>query len=120
MRKKYGKVTNGCIKDIIFDLIFSFLIGGKVASLDVDPCPQFPCPFQKGKNATITLKFSPTVDTSTLKLKFKGKIGMVWVPFPTPENACDDKECICPLTKEKKYTVSRKIFIQPVFPTVSI
>ncbi|GFN98952.1 epididymal secretory protein e1 [Plakobranchus ocellatus] len=66
---------------------------GKISSVDVVPCPSFPCPFKRKSNVSVTMEFTANADISASGTKVYGLILGQLVPFPLP----DEDACHCAL-----------------------
>ena len=83
-------------------LIIKFLSVGlkptaSIETVSVDPCTALPCEMHLGKNATISIKFTPTDIAQTLTSNVHADIG-TWLPYPLPDpDACKSSGLTCPL-----------------------
>ncbi|XP_012937693.1 NPC intracellular cholesterol transporter 2 [Aplysia californica] len=96
--------------------------GSKLAainSVDVTPCPQIPCKFERGKNVTISMKLTPNSAVSKAKTKVYGVIAGVEIPFPlADENACHDMTC--PLVSGTAVTYGNYVNVLKAYPPTNV
>ncbi|XP_077557565.1 NPC intracellular cholesterol transporter 2-like [Haemaphysalis longicornis] len=94
--------------------------GGEYKEVRVDPCPDAPCKFQKGKSVRIEVDFTPTEDFDKVQASFKGEVTPgAWLPLPGfKKDACSRSGLQCPLEAGKQYTFSKTIRVLPAFPTL--
>ena len=90
-------------------------------TVDITPCPNQPCVFNKGTNVTCTISFTPTELVSTGTLKVYGILAGVKIPFPLPNsNACSDHGLTCPLKSGAPVELTITLPIKTEYPSVTV
>ncbi|KAL3249271.1 hypothetical protein MRX96_056092 [Rhipicephalus microplus] len=104
------------------DVITPEKCGGDFTEVRVNPCPQLPCNFERGKAVGIEVDFAPEANFDRLQATFKGELTPgTWLPLPGfKKNACTKSGLECPLEAGKQYTFSKQISVLPSFPTLEI
>lgn len=94
--------------------------GGEFKEVRVDPCPEVPCKFQKGKSVRIEVDFIPKESFEKVQASFKGEVTPnTWLPLPGfKKDACSRSGLQCPLEAGKTYTFSKTIRVLPAFPSL--
>lgn len=90
-----------------------------IESVSVEPCTIEPCQFHKGKNGTVSIKFTPTTVAEQLTSKVNAKVG-AWIPYPLHnQNACKDSGLKCSLKPGLEALYHATVDVKPIYPTVS-
>jgi len=90
-------------------------------AVDVTPCPEQPCVFEKGTNVTCTISFTPTELVSNGTLKVYGSLGPVKVLFPLPNpNACSDHGLTCPLKSGVPVKLTITLPVKSEYPSATV
>ncbi|XP_064646931.1 NPC intracellular cholesterol transporter 2-like [Lineus longissimus] len=93
---------------------------GTIVSVDITPCPQFPCALKRGTNATTTVVFTSKTQSETATAKVYGVIANVPVPFPVPNSDGCKTGVTCPVENGVKYTYKNSIFVSKLYPKVQV
>lgn len=95
--------------------------GGDYKAVRIQPCPQLPCIFKKGKELMLEVDFDAAQSFSKLDMKLRGELSPgVWLPFPGfKKDACRYGGLTCPLESGKPYTLKATLKVQAAFPTVN-
>lgn len=99
-------------------------IYGTTTMVEVEPCPQEPCVFNRGKSSTIKVHFTPTEKSTTLDFVLTGEIGPAWVRFPfSNANVCTtgaSSECHCPLDEGGNYVATKILPFSTAYPPIDV
>ncbi|RUS75739.1 hypothetical protein EGW08_016490 [Elysia chlorotica] len=92
---------------------------GTINSLDVTPCPSFPCPFKRKTNVSVAMEFKANADIDMSGTKVYGLILGQLVPFPLPdEDAC---HCMsCPIKSGSTVTYKNSIYVKEEYPKLNL
>ncbi|XP_046370760.1 NPC intracellular cholesterol transporter 2-like isoform X1 [Haliotis rufescens] len=94
-------------------------VSGKINTLDITPCPSFPCQFPKGKNVTVSITMTANAKLTEAKTVVHGIIDGVNTPFPISQpDACQDMTC--PVNSGSEVTYTNSIFVREVFPKIRL
>ncbi|KAK7492354.1 hypothetical protein BaRGS_00016451 [Batillaria attramentaria] len=91
---------------------------GALKSVDVTPCPSEPCQFPRHKNITVNLNITANTEITAAKTVVYGYILGAKVPFPVPSDACQNMAC--PVSSGATVTYTNTVYVQPVYPLVSV
>ncbi|XP_012673167.1 NPC intracellular cholesterol transporter 2 [Clupea harengus] len=93
---------------------------GKVALVDIHPCPKQPCQLQKGHSYAVNVTFTSGVASQTSKAVVHGVIAGVPIPFPIPvEDGC---KCgiSCPIQKQTSYNYVNQLPVKTEYPKIKL
>ncbi|XP_067680745.1 NPC intracellular cholesterol transporter 2-like isoform X2 [Haliotis asinina] len=94
-------------------------VSGKINSLDITPCPSFPCQFPKGKNVSVSITITASAQVTSAKTVVHGIIAGILTPFPLAQpNACMDMTC--PVNSGSDVTYTNQILVQDVYPKIRL
>ncbi|EFN89512.1 Protein NPC2-like protein [Harpegnathos saltator] len=98
---------------------------GKFTNVSVSNCrtSDEKCILKRGNNATISIKFIPNMDISSVDVLVYGVMLDIPIPFPIEKpDACEDPDSgiHCPLKKNQEYYYTTTMFVQRKFPSVSV
>ncbi|XP_048831075.1 NPC intracellular cholesterol transporter 2-like [Brienomyrus brachyistius] len=93
---------------------------GKVAEVDITPCPNQPCELRKGQSYSVNVTFSSDVASQTSKAVVHGIVAGVPIPFPIPiEDGCKSG-IVCPIQKETSYNYVNELPVKPEYPSIKL
>lgn len=95
-------------------------ITGKVASVDINPCPTQPCELKKGGNYTVTVTFESLVETPKSTAVVHGVIAGVPIPFPIPVSDGCQSGIICPIKKQSSYHYVATLPVKSEYPCIRV
>ncbi|KAI8482755.1 PREDICTED: epididymal secretory protein E1-like [Branchiostoma belcheri] len=94
---------------------------GKIAEVDVTPCPAEPCELIKGGNTSIAVKFTSNEVVNNATSVVHGILAGVPVPFPLSNpDGCKDSGLECPLKSSTTYTYTTILPVKPVYPQLKL
>ncbi|XP_076464006.1 NPC intracellular cholesterol transporter 2-like [Babylonia areolata] len=93
-------------------------VSGTIKSVDVTPCPAEPCQFKRTKTINVTVDYTANIDITKATTKVYGFILGAKVPFPVPDDACQDMTC--PVSKGSTVTYKNAVYVKPEYPNVSV
>nr|XP_037269405.1 NPC intracellular cholesterol transporter 2-like [Rhipicephalus microplus] len=104
----------------VFDVVEHQKCGGEFSQIRIEPCPQLPCHFKKGKPLKLQVDFVAAESFQKLEMKLRGELSnKVWLPFPGfRKNACKNSGLTCPLEVGKSYTLQSTLNVLSSFPSV--
>ncbi|XP_070395387.1 NPC intracellular cholesterol transporter 2-like [Dermacentor albipictus] len=104
----------------VYDVVEHQKCGGEFSQIRIDPCPQLPCLFKKGKPLKLEVDFVAAESFQKLEMKLRGELSnQVWLPFPGfRKNACKNNGLACPLEAGKPYTLQSTLNVLSSFPSV--
>uniref|UniRef100_A0A131Z5U5 Niemann-Pick C2 protein n=1 Tax=Rhipicephalus appendiculatus TaxID=34631 RepID=A0A131Z5U5_RHIAP len=104
----------------VFDVVEHQKCGGEFSQIRIEPCPQLPCHFKKGKPLKLEVDFVAAESFQKLEMKLRGELSnKVWLPFPGfRKNACKNSGLTCPLEVGKSYTLQSTLNVLSSFPSV--
>ncbi|XP_077528062.1 ecdysteroid-regulated 16 kDa protein-like [Haemaphysalis longicornis] len=104
----------------VYDDVKHEKCGGDFAGVRIDPCPELPCHFKKGKPLKLEVDFVATESFQKLEMKLRGELSnKVWLPFPGfRKNACKNNGLTCPLEVGTSYTLRSTLNVLSSFPSV--
>ncbi|XP_050052836.1 NPC intracellular cholesterol transporter 2-like [Dermacentor andersoni] len=104
----------------VYDVVEHQKCGGEFSQIRIDPCPQLPCHFKKGKPLKLEVDFVAAESFQKLEMKLRGELSnQVWLPFPGfRKNACKNNGLTCPLEAGKPYTLKSILNVLSSFPSV--
>ncbi|KAK8774502.1 NPC intracellular cholesterol transporter 2-like [Amblyomma americanum] len=113
-------VVSAGLAAAVFDVVQHEKCGGEFSEIRIDPCPQLPCHFQKGKPLKLQVDFVAAENIQKLEMKLRGELSNgVWLPFPGfRKNACKNNGLTCPLEAGKSYTLESTLNVLSSFPSV--
>nr|XP_046268897.1 NPC intracellular cholesterol transporter 2-like [Scatophagus argus] len=93
---------------------------GKVASVDISPCPSQPCQLHKGQAYSVNVTFNSGVESQTSKALVHGIIAGVAIPFPIPiEDGCQSG-IHCPIQKQQSYHYVNSLPVKSGYPSIKL
>ncbi|XP_029454293.1 NPC intracellular cholesterol transporter 2 [Rhinatrema bivittatum] len=95
-------------------------VDGKIAAVNVTPCPSFPCPLIKGSNYTINVTFSSKIESQSSTAVVHGILAGLPVPFPIPEADGCKSGISCPIHPGNSYTYLATMFVKSAYPSISL
>jgi len=93
---------------------------GKVAMVDIVPCPKQPCQLKKGQEYGVNVTFSSAVESKTSKAVVHGVIAGLPVPFPIPHDDGCTSGIQCPIQKQKSYTYVNQLPVKTEYPSIRL
>ncbi|XP_042205312.1 NPC intracellular cholesterol transporter 2 homolog a-like isoform X2 [Homarus americanus] len=79
------------------------------------------CIFRKGRNASISLPFTPKAEVLSVTAKVEGILGPIPVPFQLDNpNGCVNSGLQCPLQANQLSTYTSAIEVKNVYPSISL
>ncbi|XP_014482265.1 PREDICTED: protein NPC2 homolog [Dinoponera quadriceps] len=98
---------------------------GKFGDISISSCTTTDekCIFTRGNDIQVSLKFTPSKDTSTVEARAFGVMLDVPVPFPLEKpDVCKDggPGVKCPLTKDQEYEYTTTFAVDKAVPALSI
>lgn len=93
---------------------------GKIAIVDVSPCPTEPCPLKKGELYNINITFSSAVDTQNTTALVHGILAGVHIPFPIPEADGCKSGISCPVMHGNSYNYMTSLPIKTTYPCMRL
>uniref|UniRef100_H2VC09 NPC intracellular cholesterol transporter 2 n=3 Tax=Takifugu TaxID=31032 RepID=H2VC09_TAKRU len=93
---------------------------GKVADVDIVPCPTQPCQLHKGQSYSVNVTFSSTVESQKSKAVVHGIVAGIPIPFPIPlEDGC--KSGIkCPIHVQQSYHYVNSLPVKTEYPAIKL
>merc|ERR1712226_996305 len=85
----------------------------------MEPCDKFPCSLIRGKETSLIIDFTASVDEPKLKEYAFGRVGF-WLPFKLPYNNNCVKSKLCPLEAGKRYRYRYSIPIKKYYPEMKV
>ncbi|KAK2878610.1 hypothetical protein Q8A67_019401 [Cirrhinus molitorella] len=95
-------------------------IEGKVAEVDIQPCPQQPCPLHKGQSYTVNVTFTSNVASQTSTAVVHGVVAGVPVPFPIPQPDGCKSGIQCPIEPQKTYSYVNQLPVKNEYPAIKL
>jgi Niemann-Pick C2 protein len=95
----------------------------QLKKFDVDGCQEMPCILTRGKNASVTMEFTPTQKVNGLKLSIAGILSGKEVPFSVNDNdhcKMAIKNGKCPLVRNTTYKYTNSISVLKEYPAISV
>ncbi|KAM3594388.1 uncharacterized protein V6R79_007011 [Siganus canaliculatus] len=93
---------------------------GKVAIVDITPCPGLPCQLHKGQSYSVNVTFNSAVQSQTSKALVHGIIAGVSIPFPIPiEDGCQSG-IQCPIQKQQNYHYVNALPVKSEYPAIKL
>lgn len=90
-------------------------------SVDVTPCPEQPCVFDRGTTVNTTIKFTPKQAMTSGKLEIFGVIFGVKTPFPLENpDPCEKHGLVCPLKENVEVALTLSLPIKPEYPPIQL
>ncbi|XP_067680744.1 NPC intracellular cholesterol transporter 2-like isoform X1 [Haliotis asinina] len=112
-------VVYGALADPVKNFKDCGSVSGKINSLDITPCPSFPCQFPKGKDVSVTISMTANAQVTQAKTVVHGIIDGINTPFPIDQpDACQDMTC--PVNNGSSVTYKNSIFVRTVFPEIRL
>jgi Niemann-Pick C2 protein len=93
---------------------------GIIEYVEVSDCNAAPCTLKKGQDASLTLRFTASVDTSKLTSQVNGIKYGVPLPFPLPEPDSCKLGATCPVSRGESNEISITLPILSVYPSLNI
>ncbi|MBN3292212.1 NPC2 protein, partial [Polypterus senegalus] len=93
---------------------------GKIASVDILPCPTQPCILQKGKTYSVNVTFNSNVNSETSKAIVHGIIAGLPIPFPIPIDDGCKSGIQCPMNKDQIYNYINELPVKPEYPSIKL
>ncbi|XP_045127597.1 NPC intracellular cholesterol transporter 2 homolog a-like [Portunus trituberculatus] len=93
------------------------------ANLVVTGCTSssVPCIFEKGKEASISLPFTPKFQVRRVRAQVHGVIHGVAIPFKLNNaNGCVGSGLQCPLNAGQEYTYTARLPVRSIYPSISL
>ncbi|XP_045451850.1 ecdysteroid-regulated 16 kDa protein-like [Melitaea cinxia] len=79
------------------------------------------CVIKRNSNLTVSIEFTPSVETKTLEAVVHGIIMNLPVPFPLPQpDACMDSGLVCPIKSGEKVTYKATMPVLKSYPKVKV
>ena len=95
----------------------------QLKKFDVDGCQETPCILTRGKNASVSMEFTPTQRVNGLKLSIFGILSGKEVPFSVNDNdhcKMAIKSGKCPLMRNSTYKYTNSISVLQQYPAISV
>ncbi|XP_066526518.1 NPC intracellular cholesterol transporter 2-like [Hoplias malabaricus] len=93
---------------------------GKVAQVEIKPCPTQPCQLHKGQSYAVNVTFSSGVGSQTSKAVVHGVISGVPVPFPIPVDDGCKSGIQCPIQEQKSYNYINALPVKTEYPSIRL
>ncbi|XP_074661698.1 NPC intracellular cholesterol transporter 2-like [Tubulanus polymorphus] len=93
---------------------------GKVNSVTVTPCNEFPCILHRGTSANVAIEFVSNVNSNKLTGSVHGILAGIPIPFPIPESDGCKSGVACPVTTGTTYTYKASIPVKSIYPSVKV
>ncbi|XP_028849096.1 NPC intracellular cholesterol transporter 2-like [Denticeps clupeoides] len=93
---------------------------GKVAFVDINPCPKQPCELHKGQSYSVNVTFTSAVDSKTSKAVVHGVVAGVPVPFPIPVDDGCKSGVTCPIEKMRDYSYVTELPVKTEYPSIKL
>lgn len=93
-------------------------VESKIQTVDITPCPQEPCIFQKGSSVNVSVTFTSNVAIQNATTKVYGIIAGAKISFPQPPYACQNMTCPVPASKTVSYKNS--VNVLKIYPSLSL
>ncbi|KAL2099343.1 hypothetical protein ACEWY4_005823 [Coilia grayii] len=93
---------------------------GKVALVDIQPCPKQPCQLHKGQSYSVNVTFNSEVASQGSTAIVHGVIAGIPVPFPIPvEDGC---KCgiSCPIQTQTTYSYVNQLPVKSEYPSIKL
>ncbi|CAH2090097.1 unnamed protein product [Euphydryas editha] len=79
------------------------------------------CILKRNSNVSITVEFTPSVETKSLETVIHGIIMNLPVPFPLPQpDACKDSGLVCPIKAGEKVSYKASMPVLKSYPKVKV
>ncbi|XP_074654606.1 NPC intracellular cholesterol transporter 2-like [Tubulanus polymorphus] len=93
---------------------------GKVKSVTVTPCSEFPCILHRGTTASVAIEFVSNVNSKTLTGSVHGILGGFPIPFPIPQTDGCQSGVACPITAGSSHIYKASIPVHKLYPSVKV
>ncbi|XP_016129931.1 epididymal secretory protein E1-like [Sinocyclocheilus grahami] len=93
---------------------------GKVAEVDIYPCPSQPCQLHKGQSYTVNVTFTSSVASQTSTAVVHGVVAGIPVPFPIPQSDGCKSGIQCPIEPQKAYTYVNQLPVKNEYPAIKL
>ncbi|KAK7065402.1 Phosphatidylglycerol/phosphatidylinositol transfer protein [Halocaridina rubra] len=79
------------------------------------------CIFVKGRDANMSLPFTPAVQVTAVTAKVTGIVAFIHVPFDLPNNnGCINSGLTCPLQPQQSVTYTASLPVKSSYPSVAV
>lgn len=93
---------------------------GKVAIVDIQPCPVQPCQLRKGQSYAVNVTFNSDVISKTSKAVVHGVIAGVPIPFPIPNEDGCESGIKCPIQNQTRYNYVNQLPVKTEYPSLKL
>uniref|UniRef100_A0A8C1FVL8 NPC intracellular cholesterol transporter 2 n=1 Tax=Cyprinus carpio TaxID=7962 RepID=A0A8C1FVL8_CYPCA len=95
-------------------------IHGKVAEVDIQPCPSQPCQLHKGESYTVNVTFTSSVASQNCTAVVHGVVEGVPVLFPIPQSDGCKSGIQCPVEPQKSYSYVNQLPVKTGYPPIKL
>ncbi|XP_043119346.1 NPC intracellular cholesterol transporter 2 [Puntigrus tetrazona] len=95
-------------------------VTGKVAQVNIVPCPSQPCQLHKGQSYTVNVTFASSVESQNSSAVVHGVVAGVPVPFPIPQPDGCKSGIHCPVQPGKGYNYVNQLPVKNEYPAIKL